>query len=56
MPFRFIHIYVPYLEEVEGVEEQGGDHAAGDAGHHVPELDGADVVEKCGGSAAVAHS
>ena len=37
------------------MEEEGGDDPARDAGHHVAELDGADVVEEGGGAAAVTH-
>ena len=37
------------------MEEEGGDDPARDAGHHVAELDGADVVEEGGRPAAVTH-
>ena len=37
------------------MEEEGGDDTARDAGHQVPELDGAEVVEEGGGAAAVTH-
>ena len=37
------------------MEEEGGDDTAGDARHHVTQLDGADVVEEGGWPAAVTH-
>ena len=37
------------------MEEEGGDDTAGDAGHEVTELDGAEVVEEGGGATAVTH-
>ena len=37
------------------MEEECGHDTTGDAGDHVAELDGADVVEEGGGAAAVTH-
>ena len=37
------------------MEEEGGDDAPRDARHHVTELDGPDVVEQGGRTAAVTH-
>ena len=45
----------PDFQQVQGVEEEGGDDAPRDAGHQVAEVDGADVVEEGGGTTAVTH-
>ena len=54
---NYLGIYTdqPDLEEVEWVEQQGGDHAPGHAGDHVPDLRPAHQVHEGGGPAAVAH-